>query len=888
MLSIATGERHRGANGEEPDAHWHAIEADQCRARLGTPPGGLSEAEVEERRRRWGQNDLPRQRSPGWPELVLRQFRSPLIYLLVAAAGLSLWMGERLDAGFIAAVLIANALIGAVQEGRAGASAEALQKLVRQVALVERGGRKTEIDAVQLVPGDIVHLSSGAGVPADLRLVSAAQIQVDESLLTGEAAAVEKGTACVPADAALGDRANILHAGTTVLCGRAVGVVTATGRRTELGKINASLSATAPAPPPLILYLERLSRQIATATVAVIALLAIAMLARGAAPDQIFLLAVALAVSAIPEGLPVAVTVALAVATRRMAARNVIVRSLPAVEGLGACTLIATDKTGTLTLNRLSVATALGPDGRTLWPEGSPQAPERLRALARAAAACNEASWPAGAEPTGDSVDVALLRFAREIDDPEEPARLAIFAYEPANRFASVAVQASEAVEVFAKGAVETILAMCDKADAAAAAAAADLACNGYRVLALAGARVGQLETIDLAAPRGLELIGCLALIDPLRPEAKEAVQRCAGAGIDVRMVTGDHPETALTIARQLGLAADGDRALTGSQIAALTDKPDDLALAVRSARVFARTEPAQKLLIVDTLRASGHVVAVTGDGVNDAPALQAADLGVAMGAAGTDVARGAADLILVDDNFASIVAGVEEGRVTFANLRRIAIFLLATGMAEIGMFLAAIVTGLPLPLTAVQLLWCNLVAESAQTVTLALGRGDGEELDRQPRRAGTALIDRSALILMLVPATAMAIFAAVLLAWEIRRGASLDEARSSVLLATVLFQNAFVLSTRSERLPIWRRFFRGDGWLLLGIAGAIALQLAAMTLPPLQAILGTQLPDGESLIACAFGAALTIAAAEGAKRFASRHMRGRAGTRLPERPATG
>lgn len=888
MLSTAVGERRHATAQDDEDTPWHALEASRCQARLGTPSGGLEERVVEERRHRWGWNELPRQKPPSWPELVLRQFRSPLIYLLLAAAAVSLWMGERLDAGFIAVVLILNALIGAVQEGRAGASAEALQKLVRHMAQVERGGRKLEIDAVQLVPGDLVHLGSGAGVPADLRLVSAAHVQVDESLLTGEAAAVDKGTAPVPADARLGDRTSVLHAGTTVLCGRAMGVVTAIGRLTELGKIDASLQAAPPAPPPLILYLERLSRQIAAITMVVVALLGVAMFARGAEPDEIFLLAVALAVSAIPEGLPVAVTVALAVATRRMAARNVIVRSLPAVEGLGACTLIATDKTGTLTLNRLSVAVALGPDGRVLWPEDSRCELQPLRALARAAIACNEACWTAGAEPSGDSVDVALLRFARQIDDPEEPTRLALFAYEPANRFASVAVRAGDEVEVFAKGAVETILAMCDKADAAAAASAADLACNGYRVLVLAGARVCALETIDLAAPRGLELIGCLALIDPLRPEAKEAVQRCASAGIDVRMVTGDHPETALTIARQLGLAGDHDRAVTGSEIAALTNRPDDLARAVQSARVFARTEPAQKLLIVELLRASGHVVAVTGDGVNDAPALQAADLGVAMGAGGTDVARGAADLILVDDNFASIVAGVEEGRMTFANLRRIVIFLLATGMAEIGMFLTTIVTGLPLPLTAVQLLWSNLVTEGAQTVTLAFGRGDGGELDRKPRRAGTALIDRSALIQMLVPATVMALFAAALLAWEIRRGAPLEEARNSVLLATVLFQNAFVLSTRSERLPIWQRFFRGDGWLLLGTAGALTLQLAAMTLPPLQAVLETELPDGESLIACAIGAVLTLGATEAAKRFASRHIRDRADAKLQQQISTG
>ena len=766
MLSAPSSPPH-SVHGTSLDevAPWHALSVEDCLARLDTPRGGLHPAAVEERRRRWGLNELPRPRTPSWAELLLRQFRSPLIYLLVAATALSLWMGERLDAGFIALVLLLNALIGAVQEGRAGASSEALQRLVRHTARVERDGSILELDAAQLVPGDLVHLESGSGVPADLRIVSAAQIRVDESLLTGEALPAEKHAAAVSPGAPLGDRTSILHAGTTVLSGRAIGVVVATGSNTELGRIDASLRAAPPAPPPLMLYLERLSRQIAIATVSVIAILALAMLARDTAPGEIFLLAVALAVSAIPEGLPIAVTVALAVATRRMAARNVIVRSLPAVEGLGACTLVATDKTGTLTQNRLSVEAVLAPDGRTLRSTDLAAENAIPREVARAAAACNEASWTAGGEPTGDSVDVALLRFAAEVGDVEESTRLALFAYEPANRFASVAVRAGDRIQVYAKGAVETILAMCDRSNDLAASAAGRLACEGYRVLALAGARVDQLDAIDLAAPKGLELIGCVALIDPLRPEAADAVRQCANAGIDVRMVTGDHPQTALTIARQLGLARDGDHALTGSRIAELSGDPEALGREIRSARVFARTEPQQKHMIVEVLRASGHIVAVTGDGVNDAPALHAADLGVAMGAAGTDVARGAADLILVDDNFASIVAGVEEGRVTFTNIRRIAIFLLATGMAEIGMFLVAIAAGLPLPLAAVQLLWCNLVTEGAQTVTLAFGRGQGGELDQKPRRVGARLIDRSALVLMFVPALLMAVFAAMLLA---------------------------------------------------------------------------------------------------------------------------
>jgi Ca2+-transporting ATPase len=846
---------------------WHAMSSIDCLARLESSSHGLDAGQVTKRRTRWGDNQLPRRRPPSWPALFIRQFQSPLIYLLMAAAALSLAMGEGIDALFIAIVLLLNALIGTVQEGRAGASAEALRRLVRQTARVERDGIICEVDAAELVPGDLVHVESGAGVPADIRLMTASALQADESLLTGEALPASKhATVAVAADAPLGDRLTMLHAGTAVVSGRATGVVVAIGQRTELGKIDASLRDTLPAPPPLMLYLARLSRQIGAAVVALVFVLSLVLLLRGTPLNEILLLAVALAVSAIPEGLPVAVTVGLAVATRRMADRNVIVRSLPAVEGLGACTIIATDKTGTLTLNRLSVNALILSSGERLEPSAWRAADARLRALAEAASACNEATWTSTGEPVGDSVDVALLRFAEEIDGIEECVRVALFAYEPVNRFASVAVRSPDGVDVIAKGAVETIAAMCVNRDERVMRAAEELASDGFRVLAFARKRDVELDGADLAAPSGLELLGCVGLLDPLRPEAAAAVAACRAAGIDVRMVTGDHPATALTIARQLGLAYKGEDVLSGAELTALADQPGKLAAAIARAKVFARTEPAQKLLIVEALREMGHIVAVTGDGVNDAPALQAANIGVAMGKAGTDVARGAADLILVDDNFASIVAGVEEGRITFANLRKIAIFLLATGMAEIGMFLAAVIVGVTLPLTAVQLLWSNLVTEGPQTVTLALGRGDGDELRRAPRMAGAKLIDGSALILMLVPAIAMALFSIGLLSWELWRGQGVDEARSSILLATVLFQNMLVLSMRSERRPIWREPLSSNAWLILGVTAALALQVAAMTFPPLQAVLGTSLPDRASLIACLSGAALTLILAEAAK----------------------
>ena len=851
---------------------WFALSGKECLARLGADPEGLTERQVVERRQHWGRNELPRHRRASWPELFVRQFRSPLIYLLLGAAALSLWMGERTDALFIVAVLVLNAVIGAVQEGRAGASADALQQMVKHTARVERDGAVRELDAADLVPGDIILLEPGAGIPADTRLLAASDVQADESLLTGEALPVAKSAdAALDVDVPLGDRTTMLHAGTTLLAGRARGVVVATGERTELGRIGVSLRETEPTPPPLIQYLERLSKQISVGMAALVAVLALLLLVRGAAPAEILIVAVALAVSAIPEALPVAVTVGLAVATRRMAERNVIVRSLPAVEGLGACTIIATDKTGTLTVNRLSVGAIITPDGRRLnageWKDDL----AAVRRLARAGAICNEANRVAGGEAIGDSVDVALLRFAEDMEQIEDHPRIGLFAYEPVNRFSSVGIEDDDEVRVVAKGAVETIVAMCAEPDPSLLGAADGLASDGYRVLALAERSVPDLEMVDLAHPARLHCLGCVGLLDPLRPEAAAAVAACRDAGIEVRLITGDHAATALTIGRQLGLAHSQADVLSGAALSALSGQREAHAEAIGQAKVFARTDPAQKLLIVETLRNSGHIVAVTGDGVNDGPALHAANIGVAMGEGGTDVARGAADLIIVDDNFASIVSGIEEGRITFGNLRKIAIFLLGTGIAEIALFLLAIAAGLPPPLTAVQLLWSNLITETPQAVALAMGRGRGDELRRPPRAADRRLIDGSALLLMAIPAVAMSAFLAALFGWELARGESLETARNSVLVGVILFENMFVLALWNDRRPLWDRPPGGIAWLIGGVGAALGLQVFAMTFPPLEKLLGIRMPDSDSLIACLGGAVVTAVAAEIAKRMLRR-----------------
>lgn len=836
---------------------WHALTIERCLATAGSRPEGLDAAQAEARLRRTGPNVLPQPAAVSFGRLFARQFVNPLIYLLLAAGLVALLVGDRIDAAFILGVLFINAIVGAVQEKKADSSAAALRKLIRNTARVRRDGHLTEITAERLVPGDVVEVEGGMNVPADLRLISALDLAADESLLTGESEPVGKdAAAAIAVDTPVADRVTMLHAGTVVARGRAHGLVVATGAQTALGTIAGSLSHAADAPSPLTIRIAQLSRQIAVGVILLIAAVAGLLLIRGAPLQEVFLLAVALAVSAIPEGLPIAVTVALSAASWRMARRNVIVRNLPAVEGLGACTLIATDKTGTLTMNRLTVERVLLGDGRECGPEewtsgvGEPS----LDALARSAVLCNEASG-SGETFTGDAVDVALLRFADEAGVDIDAARMnaacrARRPYEPAVKFAAALIEAKDGTRLHVKGATEVVLPMCDDPRTEVLEAVTRLAGQGYRILALASGAAS--SEADVANPRGLTLLGFVCLADPLRPEVPAAVAACRTAGVSVRMVTGDHPATALSIARRLGIASDDSAVVTGAEIEAPGGQARER---LKHATVLARFAPAQKLVLVETLQAQGELVAVTGDGVNDAPALKAAHIGVAMGRDGTDVARGVADLVLADDNFASVVAGIEEGRVTQDNVRRIVMIMLATGFSEIAMFVIAVVAGLPMPLTAVQLLWLNVVTNGLQDVTLGFERGTGDALSRPPRAPGARLIDRRALRLMAPPALYMAVTALLLFNWRLAAGDTVEAARNLVLFTTVLFQNVYVLCMRSETRPVTRIPLLSNPWLIAGIAGALLLQLLVQHLPGADSILGTA-PLGASLYAlCAVAA---------------------------------
>jgi len=855
----------------------HARPAEEILAGLHGSANGLSHAEATTRLQHYGRNALPVAEPPGIIRVCLHQFASPLIYVLVAAALVSLVIREWSDAGFICAVLLLNAIIGTAQEYSAQRAAMALQQLVTTCSRVLREGDTYECDAEELVPGDIVLLESGERVPADIRLLASHDLEVDESLLTGESAAVFKqADKQLPEDSPLGDRVNMAFAGTLVNRGRGRGVVTATALDTELGHIASAVLGKPLTKAPLLVRMERFTNRVAILVGAAALLMAAIAMGRGMPLDEIFLLAVALAVSAIPEGLPVALTVALAISMRRMARRHVIVRRLLAVEALGSCTVIATDKTGTLTVNQLTArkivfaghqpwevtGSSLEPIGSIFTSRGAPLSEEQvlLCRLCQAAVLANEgilARRDQGWTQHGDAVDVALLVMAHkagvtQVESVNAMPEIATIPFESERLFSASLNNNDEGQQAFAKGALEQLLPMCSSMATAAGPVALDrsmlerqaqeLAVQGYRVLALASGSIelGPQQVFSEEHLGQLTLIGLVGLIDPLRPESKAAVAGCRAAGIRVAMLTGDHPATAFAIASELELVTSSGEVVTGPELKQAKDA-SSMDRLTEGARVFARVEPQQKLEIVQSLQRNGHFVAVSGDGANDAPALRAAQVGVAMGISGTDVARETADLILTDDNFASIVAGIEEGRIAYANVRKVIFLLISTGAAELVLFTLALLAGLPLPLLAVQLLWLNLVTNGIQDVALAFEPGEGDELRCPPRPPQEPIFNRLMIERVVLSALVIGSVAFLLFQWLLERGFSLEEARNGTLMLMVLFENIHVFNSRSESLSIFRHNPMRNPLLLFGTLAAQLIHIAAMYTPWISEVLDIQ-----------------------------------------------
>ncbi|MEN8177838.1 MAG: cation-transporting P-type ATPase [Pseudomonadota bacterium] len=868
-------------NGRPGDAvstseSWHAESTNAVFESLNTTKDGLSREEATHRLAKHGPNRLPEARTRGPLVRFFYQFHNVLIYVLIAASAVTAMLGHWVDASVILGVVLINAVIGFVQEGKAEDALRAIRQMLSPHAMVVRDGRHITIQAEELVPGDIVLLQSGDKVPTDLRLFRVKGLQVQESVLTGESMAVEKITEPVAQETVIGDRRCMAYSGTLVTHGQGTGVVVATGAQTEIGRISTLVSEVESVTTPLLRQMAQFGRWLTLAILGIaIITFAFGSLVRDYAAAEMFLAAVSLAVAAIPEGLPAIMTITLAIGVQRMARRNAIIRRLPAVETLGAVTVICSDKTGTLTRNEMTVRTitttrnlfglsgtgydshgAISLANRDVLPEERPLLLEVLRA----AVLCNDASleqhsseWLVHGDPMEGALLVAGLMAGLNIEEESKQyPRTDLIPFESEHRFmATLHHSHTGDAFIFLKGAPERVLEMCAHQRSLDGDQPLDrkywltrieeMAQQGQRVLAIAVKPVNyeQMELSFSDVENELTLLGMFGLIDPPREEAIEAVQTCGMAGIRVKMITGDHAATALAIARQLKLI-NTDDAITGQELAGMSK--DELRQRVQTVDVYARVNPEHKLLLVRLLQEQGLIVAMTGDGVNDAPALKRADVGTAMGQNGTEAAKEAAEMVLADDNFASITHAVEEGRTVYDNLKKAILFILPTNGGEALIILAAILLGFhQLPLTPVQILWVNMITAVTLALALAFEPPEQKVMRRPPRDAHEPmltphLIWRVAFVSIILMSGTFGLFL-----WEMERSVSIEHARTVAVNTLVMFEIFYLFNSRYITASVFSRAgLTGNRYVLIAIGILIIFQLGFTYLAPMQSLFGT------------------------------------------------
>jgi magnesium-transporting ATPase (P-type) len=889
----------------------HALPVDQLYREISSGPDGLTSDEARRRLTLYGGNRLPAVEGSRPLHRFLAQFDNVLIYVLLAAAAVTVALAHWVDTAVILGVVVINAVLGYIQEGKAEQALDAIRKMLSPQAIVVRDGQRITVSAEELVPGDLVFLQSGDRVPADLRLVHAKGLQVQEAALTGESLPVEKRTEPVSAEASLGDRASMVYSGTLVTHGQGTGMVVATGVATEIGRIGGLLAQVEPVTTPLLRQMARFARWLTGVILALAVLtLAFGVVVRGYGLGEMFLAAVALAVAAILEGLPAVLTITLAIGVERMARRNAIVRRLPAVETLGSVNVICSDKTGTLTKNEMTaqaIATAehqfevsgvgYDPHGAFSLPGRDAAAvdPERhplLVAVIRAGVLCNEAmlrraeggGWVIDGDPTEGALLTVALKAGLDLEfEREAYPRTDIIPFESEHRFMATLHHDHEGRRfIYVKGAPERVLGMCARertADLGERPLDApywyrqveELAARGRRILAVATKAVaaghGELRFADVEG--GLTLLGLFGLIDPPRAEAIAAIAACQSAGIRVKMITGDHGITARAIAGQLGLSNDRD-VITGPELAGLSD--DELRQLAPRVDIFARASPEDKLRLVEALQADGAVVAMTGDGVNDAPALKRADVGVAMGQKGTEAAKEAAEMVLTDDNFASIAHAVEEGRTVYDNLKKSILFMLPTNGGEALTVIAAIMFGGVLPITPVQILWVNMVTAITLSVVLAFEPAEPDIMQRPPRTPGEPILSRF-VVWRTVVASALFLagtYGLFLLAWD--WGLSIEEARTLAVNALVAMQVFYLFNVRYLGVPsLTFEGVVGTRAVLIAIGAVTALQFLFTYAPIMHTLFETRpltSPQGLLTIAVAMAGFTIIETEKALWRF--------------------
>ena len=861
--------------------NWHTLTSEETFAKLSCSTKGLTAEEVEARRHQYGLNRLPEppKRSPLLQ--FLGQFNNVLIYVLLAAAVVTSLLADWVDAGVIVGVVLINAVIGFIQEGKAEKAVDAIRDILSHEALVLRDGRKISIQVEEVVPGDVVFLHSGDKVPADLRLFQCKDLRVEEALLTGESVPVDKSIESVGLDAALGDRRCMAFSGTMVSYGQGTGVVIATGEATELGKVSAMLAGVQTLKTRLTQRMDEFSKWL---TGAILILAAGTMVFGLALRDytfaELFFASVALAVAAIPEGLPAIITITLALGVQRMARRKAIVRRLPAVETLGSVTVICSDKTGTLTRNEMTVTTVLRADreyqveGAGYQPQGSfhtdgskvePDQDQLLLELARAGMLCNDGSiseneghWSVQGDPTDGALITLAMKTGLDSEKcNQELPRKDIIPFESEHKFMATLHSDSAGQNiVYLKGAPEKVLEMCGLQRHADGDKPIDLAFwqdrieaiarLGQRTLAVAAADGGDKQTLSMDDVKsGMTLLGLFGIIDPPRDEAIAAVQSCLGAGIKVKMITGDHALTATSIGEQIGLDVTRN-AVTGQELEVMDD--DELEFSARKTNIFARVSPEHKLRLVTALQADGEITAMTGDGINDAPALKRADVGVAMGMKGTEAAKEASEMVLADDNFASIVHAVEEGRTVYDNIRKTLAFILPTNGAQAGIIIASVMMGISLPITPLQILWVNMITSVTLGLALAFEPPEGDVMRRAPLPPTEPLLNQFLSWRIIFISAIMVMGTLGLFLWDRYHGETLEMARTTAVNNLIFFQIFYLFNARYLKASVLsREGLFGNPAVLFAVAGIAILQLFFTYMPLFQKVFGTAaIPAGD------------------------------------------
>ena len=875
----------------ESNKIWHTQTIEQVFTHLKSQPSGLPQAEAAERTLQYGANEIrAAKRISAW-EILFDQFKNILILILLGATAISLFLGHGIESIAIAVIVLFAVLLGFIQEYRAERAIEALKQMAAPTASVLRDGVEVKIPARELVPGDVILLHTGDRMPADARLLEAVNLQIEEAALTGESVAVEKHTTPLPShELPVGDRKNMVYAGTAATYGRGKALVVATGMQTEFGKIAQLLQTVETGKTPLQHNLDKVGTALARAAFVVVAIIVALGLFRGQPFVEMLIFGIALAVAVVPEALPAVVTISLAIGVQKMVKRHALIRRLPAVETLGSTSVICSDKTGTLTKDEMTVrkifaagelfkvsGAGYSPVGEfSLNGSGAIALTTGLKKLLTAATLASDTyligdvenesgnEWNIKGDPTEGALVVAAAKagLQKESLDSEYP-RVQEIPFSSETKRMTTLHQTNGSLTAYAKGAPEMILESCDwhlTADGVkpfddvgrsqALAMAQDMASEALRVLAISTKADATLET----AQTGMTFFGLAGMIDPPRPEAKSAIATCAQAGIRAVMITGDHPVTAQAVARELGLLKTG-RVVTGAELEAMSD--EEFKREVETIEVYARVSPAHKLRVVTALQANGHIVAMTGDGVNDAPSLKKADIGRAMGITGTDVTKEAAAMMLTDDNFASIVAAVEEGRGVFDNIKKYLMYLLSSNIGEIGLMAGSALLGLPLPLTAVQILYVNLATDGLPALALAVDPAEKDLMERKPRNPRTGIFTRPVVSLMVAGGVWSTIINLGLFIWASNSGRSIEEAMTMTFVSLVLIQFFKAYNFRSDRNSVFHKPF-ANKWLNTAIVWEIVLLLLIVYVPALHEPFNTfSLPLVDWLII--LGLSLTI-----------------------------